>query len=193
MLRRCSTRIADVRQDEVDARQRRRRRRQRRNRPRSTGAVLLTETIDREIHADLADPAERRKTSSSDARAHHGFRSTRLAGGRRRQHEHVGGRDRRGLAVGQAQHQAAGLVDRLEAPDHSRSARRTRTSSPNPAARASQSVRMVEKPSPPFHCATRPIILTDNAPNRAAGETAAPASDQIGRGIFHAGGMARSN
>src|SRR5262249_24324425 len=69
-------------------------------------------------------------------------------------------------------------------PTSSRSARRTRTRSPTPLARASQSARMVKKPSPPFHCAMRPSILIDNALNSMAGRTAPPAGGggEIGRG-----------
>src|SRR5262249_62186458 len=42
------------------------------------------------------------------------FRSTRLVGRRRRAREYIAGGDGRDVAVGQAQHQGAGLVERLE-------------------------------------------------------------------------------
>src|SRR5215475_268004 len=55
--------------------------------------------------------------SSSEGRTMSVFRSTRLVGGRGRRREHIAGSDRRGTAVGQAQHQGAGLVERLETAD----------------------------------------------------------------------------
>src|SRR3981081_3238074 len=64
-------------------------------------------------------PPSGAKTSSSEGRTiMDSDQSTRLAGGRGRQDENVPGRDRHGLAVGQAQHEAAGMVDRLEAADN---------------------------------------------------------------------------
>src|SRR5439155_18974617 len=58
----------------------------------------------------------------------------------------------------------------------SRSESRTRIDSPRPAARASQSVRMVEKCSPRFHWATRPSIFTDSVRKSFAAVTFAPAA-----------------
>ncbi len=55
--------------------------------------------------------------------------------------------------------------------------------SPSPAARASQSARMVAKPRPLFHCASRPGILTQSEANSASAETIAPAASEIGRRV----------
>ena len=57
---------------------------------------------------------------------------------------------------------------------------------PSPAARASQSARMVAKPLPRFHCANRPGILTERAANSAAAETPAPAAARSVAGNLHA-------
>src|SRR6266496_4213966 len=62
-------------------------------------------------------PPSGANTSSSEGRTMSVFRSTRLVGGRGRGREHIAGSDRRGTAVGQAQHQGAGLVERLETAD----------------------------------------------------------------------------
>ena len=142
--------------------------------PRSTAihspAALGAEAVEREIHADLADAAERRKDELV-AGVRHQRRSPRPA------RDDVAGGDRLAAAVRQRQHQPPGLVDVVEAPDQlAVSARRTRICSPRPAARASQSARMVEKCSPSFHCASRPSILADSAANSASAVTAAPAA-----------------
>ena len=63
--------IADVRQDEVDARQRVVGEGNAEIDRDPLAAVLLTETVDREIHADLADPAERRKNKFVGRARHH--------------------------------------------------------------------------------------------------------------------------
>src|SRR5262252_9765903 len=60
-------------------------------------------------------PPSGANTSSSEGRTMSVFRLTRLVGGRGRGREHIAGSDRRGTAVGQTQHQGAGLVERLEA------------------------------------------------------------------------------
>src|SRR6266436_8037667 len=59
-------------------------------------------------------PPSGANTSSSEGRTICVFRSTRLVGRRRRAREHIAGGDGRDVAVGQAQHQGAGLVERLE-------------------------------------------------------------------------------
>src|SRR5262249_61405624 len=53
-------------------------------------------------------------TSSSEARMVREFRSRRPDGDGRRVREHIPRRDSHGAAVGQAQHQAAGLVEGFE-------------------------------------------------------------------------------
>src|SRR6516164_1040750 len=61
-------------------------------------------------------------------------------------------------------------------PDNSRSAIRKRMSSPMPAARAIQSARTAANPAPPFHCASRPIILKESGPISMAGDAGMPAA-----------------
>src|SRR5882672_8546204 len=56
-------------------------------------------------------------------------------------------------------------------PESSRSDSRMLIVSPRPAARESQSVRMVAKCSPWFHCARRPIILADSALKTTSGDS----------------------
>ena len=151
--------IADVRQDEIDA-----------------GQVVAGERhaeIDRDpLPAALVAEARRARDSCRSRRPRRAARtrahrwdaaiacSDQLALAGKRPSAGTRRRPRWSRACRrQTQHQAAGLIERLEAAATSRSARRTRTSSPTPAARASQSARMVAKPSPPFHCARRPSIL----------------------------------
>src|SRR5262249_26014586 len=62
-------------------------------------------------------PPSGANTSSSEGRTMSVFRSTRLVGGRGPRREHIAGSDSRGTGVGQAQHQGAGLVERLETAD----------------------------------------------------------------------------
>src|SRR5215472_2781168 len=62
-------------------------------------------------------PPSGANTSSSEGRTIWVFRSTRLIGRRRRAREHIAGGDGRDVAVGQAQHQGAGFVERLETAD----------------------------------------------------------------------------
>ena len=141
-------------------------------------AALVAEAVEREIHADLADPPSGAKTSSSPRPAITSHRFVAAACTRwHDQFDHVAGGDR--LAAAVRQDAAPGGRCRRASrsvPRHSRSASRTRIVSPRPAARASQSVRMVAKCSPRFHCASRPSILTDSAANSVAAETSAPAA-----------------
>src|SRR5262249_41480551 len=62
-------------------------------------------------------PPSGANTSSSEARTMSVFRSTRLVGRKGLGREHIAGGDRRGITVGRAQHQGAGLVERLETAD----------------------------------------------------------------------------
>src|SRR5262249_1135108 len=62
-------------------------------------------------------PPSGANTSSSEGRTMSVFRSTRLGGGRHRGREHIAGGDRRRTTVGRAQHEGAGLVERLETAD----------------------------------------------------------------------------
>src|SRR6516162_8274724 len=62
-------------------------------------------------------PPSGANTSSSEGRTMSVFRSTRLVGRKGLGREHIAGGDRRGITVGRAQHQGAGLVERLETAD----------------------------------------------------------------------------
>src|SRR5262245_8639605 len=62
-------------------------------------------------------PPSGANTSSSEGRAMSVFRLTRLVGRKGLGRKHIAGGDRRGITVGRAQHQGAGLVERLETAD----------------------------------------------------------------------------
>src|SRR5262249_57792083 len=62
-------------------------------------------------------PPSGANTSSSEGRTMSVFRSTRLVGRKSLGREHIAGGDRHGITVGRAQHQGAGLVERLETAD----------------------------------------------------------------------------
>ena len=137
--------------------------------------ALVAKPVEREIHADLADPAERRKDEFVAVACHQAAPAPRLPPGPRVP------RRRRRRSPPAAPRSAAGPGGRRRR--SSRNARRSRgrrgargSRPPRPAARASQSARMVEKCSPRFHCASRPSILTESAANSASGETSAPAA-----------------
>src|SRR5207253_1719587 len=77
-------------------------------------AMLVAEAVNREIHADLAGPAKRREHEISGGVHGREFRSRRLGGDGRGFQEHVPRCDGPIAAVGQSQHQAAGLVQGFE-------------------------------------------------------------------------------
>ena len=146
--------IADVRQDQVDAGQFLAGEGDAEIDGDPLPAALGAEAVEREIHPDLADAAERRED--------------KFVAGLRHQ--------RPSVAVQLRQTSPAAIVlrppsgsDSTSRPASSMSSKRPTSSDPRrgargsarrgPAARASQSARMVEKCSPPFHCARRPSIL----------------------------------
>src|SRR5262252_5485833 len=168
--------IANVRHDEIDAGQRLVGKSNAKIDRDPLPALLVAEAINREIHADLAGAAERRE---------HEF----IGGAHVASSGHLaltetdgGSRNTSPAAMvmvppsGKPSTRPPDSSRASKRPASSRSARRTRTLSPTPAARASQSARMVEKPSPASHCANRPSILTDSAPNSTAGAIATPAA-----------------
>src|SRR5262249_14759926 len=77
-------------------------------------ALLVPEAVDREIHADLADPAERGEHELIGGLSHSRSRSGPDAAFRRRQHEYITGSDGGEVAVRKRQQEAAALVERLE-------------------------------------------------------------------------------
>src|SRR5215471_7255044 len=172
--------VANVRHDEIDARQRIVGEGNAKIDRNPLPALLVAEAVDREIHANLAGPAERREYEFIGW-AH---------GGEVRQVAFSGAADVNtspaamvvALPSGKRSTTAPDSSSASKRPTSSRSARRTRTLSPTPAARASQSARMVEKPAPAFHCARRPTILTESAANSVAAETAAPAAARSAAG-----------
>src|SRR5271156_144921 len=167
---------ADVRQDQIDA-----------------GQMLLggerhaaiddqpcppppvADAVDREIHSDLADAAERREQKLGA-----GHQSTRPG---------AVSRPLAAPATGKTSPAATDCSD----PSASRSNSRPRSSSPSPrprislpgsrtrispmpAARAIQSARMPSNPAPRRHWPIRRAIVADSATNRLSAEMSAPAS-----------------
>ena len=144
----------------------------RRHRPRASAARARAEAVEREIHADLADAAERREHQFSPCGPAIGGSTARALGERRRRP--------RWPALspsGSAQHQAAGVVERLEPAGKLASADRTRIGLPSPAARASQSARIGGKAraAVPLREPRRPS-RRDSAANRLSGDGATPAA-----------------
>src|SRR5262245_27535090 len=168
--------MANVRHDEIDAGQRLVGKSNAKIDRDPLPALLVAEAINREIHANLAGAAKRRE--------HEFIGGAHVASSGHGALVETDGGSRKTSPAAMVMVPPSGKP-RTRPPDSSRaskrpatscSARRNRTLSPTPAARASQSARMVEKPSPAFHCASRPSILTDSAPNSMAGATVAPAA-----------------
>ena len=176
--------IADVRQDQVDARQmlfRGKRHAEIDDQP--LPPALVADPVDRQIHADLADAAERRKHQFLLRHLRHQLQ--RSADG---QSENVAGGDR--CAARPAARDAASRpVEPVEAA-RKLALRQPHPNdrSPSPAARASQSARIVAKPSPACHCASRRSIAADSAANSASGATTAPADSRSVAGKSVSGG-----
>ena len=128
--------------------------------PRSTTSHLrlraVAEAVEREIHADLADAAERREDEFVGGRPS----GAHLACGRRESTSPAV------IALDDCRRQraaSAGPCRRASrsVPASSRSGSRTAISPPMPAARASQSARIAAKPAPASHCASRAAIARD--------------------------------
>src|SRR5208282_522580 len=136
---------------------------------------LVAEPIDRKIHPDLADAAERRENKL--ALRH---QSTRPVAGERAVRSPTGNTS------------PAMIVCRLpsarrsssrpfsssptQRPTNSRLGSRTRIWLPIPVARSSQSARIAAKPAPRRHCASRRSIVPERAQNRSSAVTSAPAA-----------------
>ena len=186
--------IADVRQDEIDAGQMlfgREGHAAIDDEPFAPPAVA--DAVDREIHPDLADAAERREHEL--ALSH---QSTCPA---------VGGRMGGGAPASGNTSPAVIACKPPSArrssnrpcsssaskrPKNSRPESRTRISPPMPAARAIQSARMAAKPAPCAHCASRSTILPDNAANRSSADDGGAGRGQIGRRISGLFGMVQA-
>src|SRR6266480_3026230 len=106
--------VANVRHDEIDAGQRVVGKSNAEIDRNPLPALLVAEAVNREIHADLAGPAKRREHEISGGVHGREFRSRRLGGDGRGFQEHVPRCDGPIAAVGQSQHQAAGLVQGFE-------------------------------------------------------------------------------
>ena len=106
--------VANVRHDEIDAGQRVVGKSNAEIDRNPLPALLVAEAVNREIHADLAGPAKRREHEISGEVHGREFRSRRLGGDRRGLQEHVPRCDDPVAAVGQSQHQAAGVVQGFE-------------------------------------------------------------------------------
>src|SRR5512143_2533353 len=131
-------------------------------------AALIADAIYRQVHADLADTAQRRE---------HQFLL--------RRHDQRSPKPKTSPAV---------TVDRSppcfsnrrpassrpsKRPESSRSRNRTCSFSPRPAARLSQTPRIAAKPCPRFHCARRCAMRTDSAANSASGTTRVPVAARL--------------
>ena len=142
-------------------------------------AALVAEAVDREIHPDLADAAERREDQF--VLRHPGS----LA---RRDRKDVAGRDRLQRAVGEAQQQA-GRVRR--APRRGRQIRDL-AAAPASRRRCPRHGRASRREWPEIlrrdrHCASRRAIAPDSAPNKIFGGDRRAGRREIGRRIsgFH--------
>src|ERR1700733_2205755 len=138
-------------------------------------AALVAKTVDREVHPDFADAAERRKHQFAL-----GHQSTRPVAAERAVCSPIG---KTSPAVIVCTVPSATRKSRpppssspSQRPKNSRPGSRTCISPPMPAARSSQSARMAAKPAPRRHCASRRSIVADNAPMRSAADTWAPAA-----------------
>src|SRR5580704_6596081 len=157
---------ADVRQDQVDAGQQllgRKRHAAIDDQP--LPAALVAKTVDREIHPDLADAAERRKDQFV---LRHQLRSLAATG-------------KTSPAVIVCNVPSAKRNSNRprssrasKRPTNSRFGSRARISPPIPAAQSSQSARMDWNPAPRRHCASRRSIAPDSEKNTSSAETAAP-------------------
>ena len=143
-----------------------------------------TEPVDREVHADLADAAERREDEFAvssfaiDATCRHERRRPR----RSSQSSRSEGAARAGRARPRFR------SGRCASP----SGTATLMSSPTPAARSSQSARIAAKPAPRSHCASRFAIAPESAANNLSGEARSTGRGEIGRREIGAGGMMRA-
>ena len=102
-MRRCSIEITDVGQDEIDAGQRIVAEGNTEIDRDPLPVPFIAEPVDREIHPDLADPAERREYEFVGRTQHDWIRSTGHFGGSGRTQEHVPRHDRGDSAIWQAQ------------------------------------------------------------------------------------------
>src|SRR5262249_56540556 len=134
---------------------------------------LPAQSIEREVHADFAYSAERREDEFVPFTRHQGPPAPDwlMASSSTSPASSASLRPPASINI---RRPVSSIVSKR--PMRSPSARRTRTVWPSPAARESQSVRMVAKCSLRFHCARRPIILADNVANNVAGATVAPAA-----------------
>src|SRR5665213_3433938 len=133
-----------------------------------TARPPIAQPVDRQVHADFADTAERRK--------HQFLLPLR--------HNQAPPNPNTSPAVTVAR--PSGCCTNIrpassspsKRPRSSRSGNRTLISSPRPAARANQSARIEAKSAPLCHCASRRSIAADSAVNKASGATTAPASSK---------------
>src|SRR6185369_8365458 len=125
--------------------------------------ALVANAIDRQVHADLPDPAKRRKNQFLRPR-----------------HDQRSPKPKTSPAVTGVTLPAWSSSSRpvssrpWKRPESSRSGNRTCKVSPRPAARLSQSARVAEKPRPLFHCARRLCMARASSWSRASGTTSAP-------------------
>ncbi len=131
-------------------------------------ALFGADAVEREIHADLADAAERHEQEFACIPGH--------ASAARGQWEHVAGADRLAHAVGSQQHQASRASIASNVPSIVRSESLTSMAPPRPVARISQAARIAAKFRPRSHSVSRRVIAPSRAERSPAGSTAKPAA-----------------
>src|SRR3954447_8716753 len=153
----------DVRHDQVDAGQVVARERHAEINRHPGALSTIAEAVERKIHPDLADSAERREeefgghqTCTGAGKISPAVIGSSWPAGSRNIRRPVSSSD-------------------SNLPVSSRLASRTTMSPPIPAACDSHSERMVAKPAPRPHCASRTIIAPESAAKSCAGSTATPA------------------
>ena len=185
--------ITDVRQDEIDAGQMlfgREGHAAIDDEPFAPRAVA--DAVDREIHPDFADAAERREYELASHQSTCPAVGGRMGGGA----PATGNTSPAVIACKPPSARRSSnrpcSSSASKRPKKSRPESRTRISPPIPAARAIQSARTAAKPAPFAHCASRSTILPDNAANMLFGRDGGTGRGQIGRRISGLFGMVQA-
>src|SRR5262249_39265336 len=139
-------------------------------------AALVADAVEGEIHADLAQAAERREYQLiAEIRHQPSLPAAGDRSGPRSWTTSPAAMVRRSPSGSASPSRPASSIA-SNTPPSSRSASRTRITWPSPAARDCQSVRMVAKCWPSFHWARRPTTFADSAAKSVAAETSTPAA-----------------
>ena len=153
-------------------------------------AALRAEAVERQIHADLADAAERREDEfvlcerSSAQSVHRGSGAVKPVPSRTGNTSPAVMTSRRPSARRRTRRPASSSVSKTAA-QLAVGEPRPRIGLPRPAARASQALRIAAKPAPavPLRAAARPWS-GDSASNSVGGVDRGPLRREVGRGIL---------